>query len=137
MFINQKDIAFAAVYLIVDILYVIASRSFYEKQVVSISGKGFPSARLYSAFIAYASLVAGWLIFVTSLTRTLIKTNRWHPWVAGAAAGFVYGFIVYGVFNGTMHSMFSDWTLIPFTRDLLWGSCWCTFITGLYGLSVK
>lgn len=126
---------FAAIYLTVDLIYVVLSKTYYERYAARIQGKGFPSGRLMGGVLSYAALVIGWWFFATRLADELAK--RFHHAVAGAMAGALYGFVVYAVFNGTMYVMFENYDHRVLARDLMWGVISATTITSMYMIARK
>jgi uncharacterized membrane protein len=87
---------------------------------------------MLAALIAYTALVVGWMVFATNLTKQLVSNFRWNPLLAGFVAGLLYGFVVYGVFNGTLHVMFDNYGTTVSIRDLLWGMFWASTLTTIY-----
>lgn len=127
---NLIRILFAFAYLTIDLIYVVLSKAYYEKYAIAIQGSGFPFSRLIGAVLAYTALVIGWWFFAIGLAQQF--TTTMHPLVAGALAGAIYGFVVYGVFNGTMYVMFKKYDSNVLLRDLLWGMTSASVITGIY-----
>lgn len=126
-------IYFSILYLVVDVLYVATSKKSYETVVKRIQNSGFPTftpTRVGGALLSYGALVLGWYIFATNLAKQLAKS--YVPWLAGLIAGATYGFVVYAVFNGTLHVMFREYDLSIFARDLLWGMTWGALVTACY-----
>jgi uncharacterized membrane protein len=129
----QRRAVFALVYLLVDILYVTLSQPTYVRAVRAIQGEGFPSftaSRRVGAAIAYAALVTGWFVFAAPLATQWAR--RYPPALAGALAGALYGLVVYGVFNGTLHVMFGAWDVAIALRDMAWGITWGAALTAAY-----
>lgn len=127
---------FAVAYLTIDLVYVMLSKSYYENVAKTIQGKGFPSSRWLGAVVAYVALVVGWWFFATALAHQFMQEYGWSPLLAGAAAGALYGGVVYGVFNGTAHVMFEGYTGGVFGRDLAWGMLSASLITACYAYYV-
>lgn len=130
---DKSKVIFACIYLIIDILYVFISKNVYENVATNIQGTGFPQfdvTRVIAALIAYTALVVGWYVFVTKFAIEL--SYKMHAFVAGALAGALYGFVLYGVFNGTLHAMFKNYDVSIATRDMLWGITWASVLTGIY-----
>lgn len=121
---------FAFAYLTIDLIYVVLSKAYYEKYAIAIQGSGFPSSRWVGAVLAYTALVIGWWFFAVGLAHQFASTM--HHLVAGALAGAIYGFVVYGVFNGTMYVMFKKYESNVLLRDLLWGMTSASVITSIY-----
>lgn len=130
---DRQRVVFMLIYLFVDIGYVMFSQPFYRNVVTKIQGKGFPEftlSRILGAIFSYACLAVGWLLIVPTLADTWSK--KYPRVAAGALAGFTYGLVVYGVFNGTLHVMFDKYDGVVFLRDLLWGTSWATVLSALY-----
>lgn len=128
-------IPFAFLYLAVDLVYVATSKSVYEGVARRIQGTGFPSfttTRILAAVLAYFALVFGWYVFATRLAQDL--KHAYPAWLAGGIAGAAYGFVVYAVFNGTLHAMFNMYDMTVFVRDLVWGTLWSAILTAMYAL---
>jgi uncharacterized membrane protein len=126
---NTNRIIASLVYLIVDIAYVLSSKSYYSNVVQKIQGKAMyvPNERLWAAAMSYFALVIGWLFLVAPNVENKSTTLQ-----QSALYGFVYGFAVYGVFNGTNHVMFRNYDIAVVLRDTVWGVSWLTAFTVLY-----
>ena len=132
---NLLKLIFAIVYLVVDLTYVFISKGFYTNVAVRIQGSSFPPSRFMGAMLAYIALVVGWWFFAANLAN--IFSQRLSPFVAGAIAGALYGFVVYGVFNGTLYVMFDEYKTNVVLRDLLWGIVSASTITAFYAFASK
>ena len=129
---HQLRLIFAAIYLVVDLVYVFSSKPYYENVAKRIQGKGFPAGRWVGGVLAYVALVAGWWFFATTLAHQFVIEHGWHPLLAGAIAGAMYGFVVYGVFNGSVYVMFEGYQHTVFLRDLSWGVLSASLVTAIY-----
>lgn len=128
--------AFAAVYLAVDVAYVLRSRPTYEAVARAISGEGFPSmsgTRALGAIAAYAAMGLAWLAFVPLATRAWAPALGGRRALSGAAAGAALAAAIYVVFNGTLHATFAGWDARIAARDTLWGVAWLTTLSAAYG----
>jgi uncharacterized membrane protein len=126
---DSLALACVAIYIVVDIVYVVASAPFYGAVTKKISGKPLPSGRAAAAIIAYVSMAMGWFFFVPAAVRAW---TFGRPWMRGAAAGAVYGLLVYGMFNGTMAAMFDAYDATVVARDMTWGIGWATALSAAY-----
>lgn len=122
-------------YLVVDVIYVVSSRGFYEQRIRAIQAgqKGFATKPdvLPVALLTYVFMGIGWWWLVAAQIRpdtTVLKT-------LGIAAAFAL--IVHGVFNGTVYAMFDGWDKAAFGRDLLWGFVWIPTITLIYRYAIQ
>lgn len=118
----KAPLVVALTFLVVDITYLRLSRGTYLSAARTVSGEGFPSGRLGSAAAAYLLLIGGFLALVPGLAEK----------IGGAAAGFVYGVVVYGVFNATNRVMFEGWSTSVSIRDTAWGAILCAAMGALY-----
>lgn len=128
--------AFAAVYLAVDVAYVLRSRATYEAVARAISGEGFPAmsgTRALGAIAAYAAMGLAWLAFVPLATRAWAPALGGRRALSGAAAGAALAAAIYVVFNGTLHATFAGWDARIAARDTLWGVAWLTTLSAAYG----
>jgi len=117
-------------YALLDVAYVVASRSVYMSRVVAISGdSGAPETGklIVCAVLVYAVLAAGWALIAAPAAKDALK---------GAKAGALYGLVLYGVFNLTTGAMFREWTFAIMARDTLWGAGSLAAVTAAYGATV-
>ena len=117
--------AFVLAYLGVDILYVVASRTFYAER---LPGRRFPTKPdIWAvALLTYAMMGLGWWFLVAAQIRSDTPYLRvW--WMA-----VVFAFIVHGVFNGTVYAMLESWDWSAMLRDITWGLVWISTVSLVY-----
>lgn len=128
---NYPRFAFVAIYLVVDVLYVLMSRHIYFDVVKKIQ-KGdetmMTASRMIAAVAAYAILGAGWMILVAPHIESQKTVTT------ALTYGAMYGFAVYGVFNFTNHVMFQNYGFKIMLQDVVWGTSWVTVLSVLYAL---
>jgi uncharacterized membrane protein len=127
----MQRLLFAALYLLGDLAYVMTSRPFYDKVVVSIQGKPFvnkPFGMLVAA-LTYLLMGVGWLVLVAPVAED--GMNKLTDVVMRAA---LVGLLMYGVFNGTLYVFFEKWTASTAIRDMAWGVTWITVLSVAYAL---
>jgi uncharacterized membrane protein len=125
---------FAVLYIAVDVIYVVSSKHTYFAVVEKIQ-KGTTDTtymRIASAILAYTCMAIGWLYFVAPVVQANLAQKRLGIFLSGAVPGFLFGFVLYGVFNFTNYAMFQQWTPAILTRDMLWGTSWVTVLTIAY-----
>ena len=123
---------FVVIYLIVDLVYVMFSRSAYEGGVKKVTGGlGFPKLRPAAAILAYASMAVAWYFLV--VPRVDAAVGLLAKIKAAALYGAIYGLASYGAFNGTLYSMFEKYPVGLIYRDLAWGIIWAVTLTCAYG----
>ena len=93
----------------------------YNPSVISIQNKPI-NMRLSGGIFAWMLLAFGINYFV--LTS---QNHQQDDMLSLFTKGALFGLIVYGVYNGTMYAIFSDYDLNTFMYDLLWG----IFVSGL------
>lgn len=97
-------------YLILDMFWFQFSLPSYKKTV-----KGIQSSDMnvkYLGTVAWLFLAIGMVYFVLPNVKTRNDALR---------LGALYGFVVYGVFNGTNYAMFKNWDINISVIDTLWG----------------
>jgi uncharacterized membrane protein len=126
---------FALAYLFIDFVYITSSKTVYAE----VTENGFPSlspSRIAGIMLAYGALILGWLFFVTNMVHQLLMTSHLSPMVLGLVIGSVYGFVVYGVFNGTVYVMYKKYSVPILFRDMAWGIASASLITSMYAVAV-
>lgn len=127
---------FLVINLVIDIIYISTQKAFYGNAVQKIQNRPMNIKAIY-AVASYAILMLGWVALCLPLAYMLKDRWQFRPWLAGTAAGAVYGLCVYGVFNFTNGAMFDRWNGPVLWYDLLWGTGWNAVLTGLYMVSIQ
>ena len=103
-----------ALYLVLDIIWfsVFSFKSIYEPQFCAVNGKKM-ALRKTSSLLSY---------LILSLGLSLVNFF-FYPVSLGESflLGIVYGFVVYGVYNGTTYSTIEKYKMKTVFVDLLWG----------------
>lgn len=124
---------FVLLYVLVDVTYVFASKSVYERAVKVVAGLGFPSGRFVVMTLAWACMALGW--YLLAAPAALRWKAQFGAPLAGALAGLVYGLTVLGTFNFTLAGMFKGWYGSIVIRDILWGVSWAAVSLSLYTIA--
>lgn len=136
MILDSTTLLFIAIYLLVDIAYVMISQPVYKRVIRNIQSAPI-SFGLVSGILAYATMAIAWFFFVPTMITAVAKMHRLSRAWAGALVGFVLGLALYGVFNFTNAAMFKNWDGPIIARDLAWGISWLTIISAAYGHFTK
>lgn len=115
-------------YLIIDITYVLLSKTYYESYIKKIQNSGYsnkPGIYL-SAGSAYLLLGIAWWILIA---ERLSKESSVYDILR---ITLPYSLVIYGVFNTTLFVMFDKWDSKIVIRDTLWGVSNIIFISILY-----
>lgn len=110
-------------FIIMDIMWF--SYSFdkiYNPSVISIQGNTI-NLRPFSALFA-------WFLLALGINYFVLQNNLGKQEIV--LRGALFGFIVYGVYNGTLHAIFSNYNMSVALSDLAWG----TFATSLVSLTM-
>ena len=117
-------VIFTLLYVINDIIYFTLSTRAYDVATKKIQGAPMV-ARLSGGALAWVALGLGWYFLVAPVVEKASLTKA-------AFTGFVYGFAVYGVINGSMNALFTEWRGSIMMRDMIWGVTSVTVLTVLY-----
>ena len=131
MFISLARALGATLYIFVDLIYVIGSKSFYDPAIVALNSGQPHDVSLVYIGCAYLSMIIGWLSFAAPKVDEL-QSLGWDANSAALIAGFLYSIAVYGVFNFTLGLMAGPWTLPIILRDLSWCLLWSVGSLRLY-----
>ena len=97
----------AAILLALDSIYLTASKSAFETQIVQ-SQRVVMKVKLIPAIMCYIFLIVG-------LNYFILRTHR-PVWEA-----FLLGLVIYGVFDTTSYAIFKKWDWKLAVMDALWG----------------
>ena len=139
----DSKLIFVIVYLIVDIIYVTLSKSYYLGIFAKIQhGDSISFSDDYLRIIgilgAYTAMAVGWYYLAAGLADTWIAEKRFSsPYIAGLLAGAIFGFTLYGTYNFTNYVTLKNYETGILTRDLLWGTTWGALSVMLYSIYVS
>jgi uncharacterized membrane protein len=130
----------AALYVLIDIAYVLLSKSTYSAAAKAVQGAPMDSTKpllLAWAALAYGSMALAWYVLVAPAVERSIHSNR-ARWIGAALLyGGVFGLVLYGTFNGSNYALFKNWGNGIALRDLAWGVSWATLLTLAYAGYLK
>jgi uncharacterized membrane protein len=97
----------AIIFVTIDYFYLNLIKDYFGKQVQSVQGSPF-KMNFLGAIICYIFLIFGINYFI-------IKPKR------SVQDAFLLGLVIYGVFETTNITLFSNWSWITVIIDTLWG----------------
>ena len=97
----------AIIFVTLDYFYLNLIKSYFGKQVQSVQGSPL-KINFLGAIICYILLIFGINYFI-------IKPKR------SVQDAFLLGLVIYGVFETTNITLFSNWSWITVIIDTLWG----------------
>lgn len=103
-----KIVAITAVVMtIIDAVYLTLNRKMMETQVLSVQ-KTPISINIPATVACYTFLVLGLYYFILRQKRSLLDA-------------FLFGLVIYGVYDTTNYAIFKNWKLSTVLIDVLWG----------------
>ena len=111
----------AIVFISIDSFYLNLMKKYFDKQIQNIQGTPI-KMNFFAALICYIFLITG-------LNYFIIKPKR------SVRDAFLFGIIIYGVFETTNWTLFSQWSPLSVIIDTLWGGilfALTTYIVNLF-----
>ena len=97
----------AIVLIIIDAIYLNLIKGYFEKQIQFIQGA--------KPQIKYMGVVACYLFLIIGLNYFIIKPKK------SVSDAFLFGLVVYGVYETTNYALFNKWSIYTVIMDTLWG----------------
>ena len=104
------------VFISIDFFYLNFMKKYFNKQIQNIQGTPM-KINFFATLICYIFLITG-------LNYFIIKPKR------SVSDAFLFGIIIYGVFETTNWALFTKWSPLTVIMDTLWGGI-------LFGLTTK
>jgi uncharacterized membrane protein len=127
--INKKYIILSAIYLTIDIGYLLVVQPYYEKMIFTIQNRKMNVRKVYG-FVAYVILLIS--IFYIGIPLMMLYKLQ-HPSTNNILISLytmgLLGFTIYGVFDMTNMCIFSQYSITHALTDWFWG----TFVFTLLG----
>lgn len=114
------------VFLAVDLTYLgIIMSEFYKSEMGALARRSGDALApvWWAAFVVYVLIPLGILLF--ALPR--VDGERWV--ISALTWGFVYGVVLYGVYDFTNVATLDRWPLKLALADTLWGGVLCALVT--------
>ena len=103
--------------LIFDFLWLTLQKPMYNSMVKTIQGHDI-NIRLLSGILAYVFMFIG-LLYIVYPT---ISNEKESDLVSSLKVAGIFGLVVYGIYNTTNYSIFSNYSIIVSIKDTLWGT---------------
>lgn len=97
----------AVLFVVIDFIYLNLIKNYFENQVKSVQGTPL-QVNFLGAILCYIFLILG-------LNYFIIKSKR------SAYDAFLFGIVIYGVYETTNYALFSKWSIFTVIMDTLWG----------------
>tara|TARA_B100001093_G_scaffold271178_1_gene259183 strand:- start:5526 stop:5891 length:366 start_codon:yes stop_codon:yes gene_type:complete len=106
----------AFLFLVIDIIFIrLYMAKHFGKLIKSVQGSKMETDML-GAVLSYTLLIFGLYYFVIRDRRPLIDS-------------FIFGFVMYGVYEATSYALLKNWTIDTMIKDSLWGGTICLLVT--------
>jgi len=116
-FILKKIVLPAIILLSLDFIYISANRTAFENQVIEIQRVAL-NLKIWPAIFCYFFLIFGLYYFI-------LRTNR------SVFEAFLFGLVIYGVYETTNYAMLKKWKLNIAIMDTLWGGVLMALTTAI------
>lgn len=104
---DYKLLISAIIFISIDFFYLNLMKKYFNKQIKDIQGTPI-KMNFFATLICYIFLITG-------LNYFIIKPKR------SVSDAFLFGIIVYGVFETTNWALFVHWSPLTVILDTLWG----------------
>lgn len=130
---DLTKLVFVAIYIIVDITYILTFNTFFYKYIKQIQGKPISpkEGALIAAILAYVVMGLGWLFFIVPRITTKTTVLELLPYT------IIYGGLTNGIFNATNYITFENWKLELAIVDTTWGILWVSILSIMYLWYIK
>jgi len=97
----------AILFIIIDSIYLNLFKGYFQNQVEKVQGSPI-KMNFLGAALCYIFLIAG-------LNYFIIKPKK------SVQDAFLFGIVIYGVFETTNYALFKNWSILSVIMDTLWG----------------
>ena len=97
----------AIIFITIDSIYLNVMKEYFSKQIQSIQGTA-PKLNFLGVAFCYIFLIIG-------LNYFIIKPRK------SVNDAFLFGLVIYGVFDTTNYALFNKWSILTVIIDTLWG----------------
>jgi uncharacterized membrane protein len=95
------------IFISIDFVYLNLMKSYFENQIMKIQNSKL-KLNLLGIILCYLFLIIGLNYFIIKPKRSIYDA-------------FLFGLIIYGVYETTNYSLLKDWSIITVLIDTLWG----------------
>ena len=111
----KKEIISILILLILDFLWIgLFMKNRYQNEIKQIQGTQM-SVNIAYAVVSYVLMAVGLVLFVLPNIRSE------HRLLDSFKYGFLFGIVVYGIYDFTAAAVISKWNMTTAILDVLWG----------------
>jgi len=118
---DYKLLVSALIFVIIDSFYLQLMKNYFENQIKIVQNSPMK--------INIIGILSCYIFLILGLNYFIIKQNR------SINDAFLFGLVIYGVFETTNYAIFKNWSLISVIIDTLWGGILfasTTYLTKLF-----
>jgi uncharacterized membrane protein len=105
----------AILFVIIDFFYLNLSKNYFTKQIIQVQGSPL-KVNLLGAALCYIFLIFGLNYFIIKPKKSVYEA-------------FIFGLIIYGVYETTNYALFSKWSFLTVVMDTIWGGLLFAIVT--------
>jgi len=105
------------VFVLIDFVYLSFIGKYFQNQITKVQGTPIK--------INYLGVVICYLFLVVGLYYFIIKPHK------SVQDAFLFGLVVYGVYETTNYALLSNWSIFTVFIDTLWGGILFALTTGI------
>lgn len=104
---DYKLLVSALIFVIIDSFYLQLMKNYFQNQIKIVQNSPMK--------INIIGILSCYIFLILGLNYFIIKQNR------SINDAFLFGLVIYGVFETTNYAIFKNWSIISVIIDTLWG----------------
>jgi uncharacterized membrane protein len=113
----------AIIFIVIDFFYLQLIKQYFSQQIFIVQKKPM-QINLIGMILCYLFIVCGINYFIIDPNKTIMDA-------------FLFGILIYGVYETTNYTLFSDWSILTVLIDTIWGGLLFALTTYLVQLISK
>lgn len=97
----------AIIFISIDFIYLNVIKNYFINQILIVQGSQ-PKINYLGVALSYIFLIVGLNYFIINPKKNI-------------SDAFLFGLIIYGVYETTNYALFKNWSIITVILDTLWG----------------
>jgi uncharacterized membrane protein len=106
--LHNKMMILSILLIIIDLIFLNLTKTIFNNQIKNIQQTPIK--------IKYIGIIITYLIMIFGYYWFIIKYKK------STLDGFIYGFVIYGIYEFTNYSIFDKWNNYIILIDIIWGT---------------